>query len=1097
MKSASSTERLVEYKRHAGADPQKHAEDTLYSAVNSLRSSYEAYEQFQKLFNAGCTAKYYDLQIGRDKFSVVQICDKEGRQIFVPNQKKKGIEYLPEGFVQLPDDNGTLTLSDFYELIRNKTFEFGSAGNPDAYLRRFNYHTSIAPKEDITEQFRQDLDNSVISLYSNIAGTVGRESFPRLLRSIGNWDRNIYKTLEKAYINQFGETENLASSLYNTLEQRADMILPKKRIAVSAEPLEKLSLAERIKTAAQENLREIAQTVLATGMFISSVSLATLFNSAAIPAKAEKETKTRSDGLPEPIKITDSSSAGAIYEDKIVWGAYDGNTENIYMYNIFTKKTTQITNGLYSQLPDIYKDKIVFEGLTHRINSDGSSREEPDIYMYDISTKKLIQITDDSMCSQENPKVNEDKIVWESCNSNNIHDIYMYDIPTKKTTQITDDAMGQEYPKIYGNIITWLGYPLGGGGGRDVYIYDIPTKKTTQITNDSMAQGYLNIYGNKIIWAGDIYSDKCDIYMYDISTQKTIQITNDNMHKYAPLIYENKIVWSVSNSEYGAGDVCLYDIPTKKTTQITNDNTDQFSLDIYKDKIIWEVANDGNYLLDLSGQTQPQEPSHIPTLVFDSREKYFPIDPYGDDSDLSNNKENWEKGKFPAKPVAWTKETDYSQKKSAEHPDGFKVKQRWFNYAYNDWGADKHPLDWEQVCYWIDNKDGHVFYCSASMHLWDNEYGDVVYTLNVENGGHGMSKDTNMIDHIPMDFKTAGKTINPGDFEVKSLNELKTYSESGFPGERGKCPTLQQRCIDPDEIRLKEAGIPVIEVKVWNSPELRAKDLEGKITGMVNGQVKEEIPNSKYFPEQERAVLINPDKISFEAYGIKDESYNLQIKKATDTKEEQFTEKYNIKEGELQTITDWESGLNPVKESQKPKQQDYTTAALICAGAGTALALGGGGVYASKKRKSKSSQIISQPYYTSPAEQIKPQTQYSPSPQPQLQASQPQAEQNISPQPSTQYQAQPSTQPSDSQVQPQTAPQTQPAQILLQEPVDVSQLIYQLDESKQKSDLEKTVPKHPIEMPCPKCSGTVPIPSLERPIKLECPQCGAKGVIKK
>jgi beta propeller repeat protein len=56
------------------------------------------------------------------------------------------------------------------------------------------------------------------------------------------------------------------------------------------------------------------------------------------------------------------------------------------MYDLSTKKETQITTSGSAANPDIYGDRIVWQ-------DDRDGLGNWDIYMYDISSKKEIQIT--------------------------------------------------------------------------------------------------------------------------------------------------------------------------------------------------------------------------------------------------------------------------------------------------------------------------------------------------------------------------------------------------------------------------------------------------------------------------------------------------------------------------------------------------------------------------------------------------------------------------------------------------------------------------------------------------------------------------------
>ena len=104
------------------------------------------------------------------------------------------------------------------------------------------------------------------------------------------------------------------------------------------------------------------------------------------------------------IQITKNfSDCPAIYDNKIVWQDKRNGNWNIYMYDLSTKKETQITTNKFDQInPDIYGNKVVWQD---------ERKGNWDIYMYDLSTKKETQITTNASNS-ERPDIYGDKIVW-------------------------------------------------------------------------------------------------------------------------------------------------------------------------------------------------------------------------------------------------------------------------------------------------------------------------------------------------------------------------------------------------------------------------------------------------------------------------------------------------------------------------------------------------------------------------------------------------------------------------------------------------------------------------------------------------------------
>jgi len=77
---------------------------------------------------------------------------------------------------------------------------------------------------------------------------------------------------------------------------------------------------------------------------------------------------------------------------------------------------------------------------------------------------------------------------------------------------------------------------------------------------------------------------------------------------------------------------------------------------------------------------------------------------------------------------------------------------------------------------------------------------------------------------------------------------------------------------------LKEFFSSVPFIKIHSSGELRVYDAQGRITGVINGKVKEEIPNSIYEETEKTVVIFNTyDSYTYEVEGIDEGVYGLDI----------------------------------------------------------------------------------------------------------------------------------------------------------------------------------------------------------------------------
>ena len=117
---------------------------------------------------------------------------------------------------------------------------------------------------------------------------------------------------------------------------------------------------------------------------------------------------------------------------------------------IRSKKETRI-HQKEKHLVLIYGNKIVWQdkrGVSP--NADGDNYY--DLYVYDLSTKKETQITHSGEAN--GPTIYGNRIVCQE-GSYGYYDVCMYDLSTKKQTQITKGGFAYE-PVIGGNRILWV-----------------------------------------------------------------------------------------------------------------------------------------------------------------------------------------------------------------------------------------------------------------------------------------------------------------------------------------------------------------------------------------------------------------------------------------------------------------------------------------------------------------------------------------------------------------------------------------------------------------------------------------------------------------
>lgn len=107
---------------------------------------------------------------------------------------------------------------------------------------------------------------------------------------------------------------------------------------------------------------------------------------------------------------------------------------------------------------------------------------------------------------------------------------------------------------------------------------------------------------------------------------------------------------------------------------------------------------------------------------------------------------------------------------------------------------------------------------------------------------------------------------------ANKLQNLETY----FPGVAYD---------DSDQFieKLKIADANKKTVKVYSPVELSAQDSEGNITGLYNGEIMEEIPDSIYDPNDESILILFPDSdITYRTVGTETASYGFQYDSSSD-----------------------------------------------------------------------------------------------------------------------------------------------------------------------------------------------------------------------
>ncbi|MGI0482621.1 hypothetical protein ACN4EE_17780 [Geminocystis sp. CENA526] len=244
--------------------------------------------------------------------------------------------------------------------------------------------------------------------------------------------------------------------------------------------------------------------------------------------------------------------------NNVVWIGSSDNFDppEIYFYN---GNTTQLSSNTFNvQSPQISGSNVVWYGF------DGNDNE---IYLYNGNT--TTQLTNNDT-QDSDPQISGNNIVWRSFDGND-SEIYFYNGNT--ITQLTNNTTEDFAPQISGNNVVWRGFD---GNDSEIYFYNGNT--TTQLTNNTTDELEPQISGNNVVWKGFDGNDY-EIYFYNGST--TTQLTNNTTDDFAPQISGNNVVWYGWDGNdyeiytYQIGSLLLGDVYNNNLVGTTGNDTIQ------------------------------------------------------------------------------------------------------------------------------------------------------------------------------------------------------------------------------------------------------------------------------------------------------------------------------------------------------------------------------------------------------------------------------------------------------------------------------------------------------------------------------------------
>ena len=240
----------------------------------------------------------------------------------------------------------------------------------------------------------------------------------------------------------------------------------------------------------------------------------------------------------------DDNAFPKIHGDSIVWQDYTAGDWDIYTYN--TSWGTMIPTPLISN-PSDQKNPALSGGYLVYENWSGS---ESDIWMYNVSNATAVEITFTGHA--ERPDISGDTVVWQDAGN-----IYRFAISTGVTTEVTPSASGilQQNPAIDNNRIVLE--DTRRSSNADIYLYDISTGTEIWVSprtaND--AQTLPKISGSRIVWQDLRSSGVSDIYLYTLGTSDTCPVAD-----FSPSMHAGPNPSVVVFTDQSAGSPVLYRI---------------------------------------------------------------------------------------------------------------------------------------------------------------------------------------------------------------------------------------------------------------------------------------------------------------------------------------------------------------------------------------------------------------------------------------------------------------------------------------------------------------------------------------------------------
>ncbi len=274
----------------------------------------------------------------------------------------------------------------------------------------------------------------------------------------------------------------------------------------------------------------------------------------------------------------------AIYDNTVVYTSYEEDNGDIFVYDILSGETEQLTSDPYNQdMARIYEDIVVWDDSRIGRETDSRALNKQDVYMFNLSSGIELPLIKTRLPDRY-PDIYGDTVVSEIYIQGAYGNVYVGYLSPPTLKEITSDHVGNERPRIYANKVVYYAVKT-----YDIYVYDLSTKETVRVTDTSEHEDYHNIYENRIVFQRILSEDNTDIYVYDLNTREEICITDTSgFRETSPDIHGSTVVFIRMYSP-DKMDILAYDLDEGREIIIGSPSDFNQYPEIYGNKVVWSA----------------------------------------------------------------------------------------------------------------------------------------------------------------------------------------------------------------------------------------------------------------------------------------------------------------------------------------------------------------------------------------------------------------------------------------------------------------------------------------------------------------------------